>query len=152
MTAQVMEVLVHKGEEFFMAAEPLRSYLYDQSPNLQFDAPHTACWRGYKGTWEIVQGKLFLTDLDAYGPSIEEIFDVPLPVFAEWFAGEIRVVVGEQLLYVHMGYGCLYEKDLYIRIEKGIVIAEEEIDNREDFEKLSDVEKYNLMQQRKYRS
>lgn len=152
MTAQVMETLVHKGNKLFMAAEPLRSYLYEQRPDVKFLAPHTACWRGYTGTWEIVKGKFFLTGLDSYGPSIEEIFDVPMPVFAEWFTGEIRVVVGELLLYVHMGYGSLYEKELYIEIERGIVITEEEIDNREAFEKLSEVERYKLMQHRKYRS
>ena len=134
MTAQVMETLIYKGEECAMASEPLRSYLSECRPNLSFRAPHTACWRGYTGTWQIKDNKLFITDISTFGPSIEEIFSEPLPVFARWYTGEIRVTQGDTLLYVHMGYGSLYEKEIYIKIKNGLVVSEEETDNRENFE------------------
>ena len=37
-----------------------------------------------------------------------------------------------------MGYGSLYEKDLFIAVEKGIVVGEQTIDYRGEYNKLSE--------------
>ena len=44
------------------------------------------------------------------------------PVFAEWYSGELRIPEGEQLQYVHGGYGSTYERDRLILIERGRVV------------------------------
>lgn len=65
MTAQVPERLFFEGREYGMATEPLRGYLARHWKKLRFRPSSTALWRGYIGTWEIRDGRLFLIDLDA---------------------------------------------------------------------------------------
>lgn len=134
-----------------MAQEPLRSYL--EKRNINFPSPHTACWRGYTGSWEISDEKLWLKSIDAHAyyigeyrsapiietdNALESVFSTRSPVFAEWFSGKLRIPLGETLQYVHMGYGSLYEKDLFIAVEKGIVVGEQTIDYRGEYNKLSE--------------
>ena len=38
---------------------------------------------------------------------------------------------GKLLHYVHMGFGSIYEKELHIKIEAGVVTKQRVIDNRE---------------------
>ena len=45
MTAQCRERLIYNGEEYYLATEPLASYLIKH--DIRFIASHTACWRGY---------------------------------------------------------------------------------------------------------
>ena len=42
-----------------------------------------------------------------------------MPVFAEWYSGELRIPEGEMIQYVHGGYGTTYERDRLILIERG---------------------------------
>jgi hypothetical protein len=78
----------------------------------------TACWRRYRGTWEIVDGKLYLMHIEG-DPELE----AKLPLHADWFTGVLRVPIGEMLLYVHMGFGSVYEREIHIRIERGGVVG-----------------------------
>lgn len=132
MTAQVREHLIYKGEEYSLATEPLYPYL--KSKQITFKASSTACWRGYTGDWIIEDGKLYLVGLRACIQNYEEVgldylFPGQTKVFADWFSGEIRIPHGKMMQYVHQGYASLYEKELFLEIEKGIVIKEHEIDN-----------------------
>lgn len=43
-------------------------------------------------------------------------------VLAEWFSGEIRIPHGEMIEYVHQGYASLYEKELFLKIKKEVVV------------------------------
>jgi hypothetical protein len=52
------------------------------------------------------------------------------PVLADWFSGVLRVPKGERLQYVHMGYGSVYEQELHIKIDNGVVVKTRTIDNR----------------------
>jgi hypothetical protein len=42
-------------------------------------------------------------------------------VFAHWYCGTIRAPQGKLLKYEHGGYASEYERDLLIRVRKGIV-------------------------------
>ena len=50
-------------------------------------------------------------------------------VFAHWFSGDLRCSMGALLKYRHMGFGSLYEKDLFIRISRGVVQEEHTVIN-----------------------
>ena len=50
-------------------------------------------------------------------------------VLAEWHSGEIRIHHGKLMKSVHQGYASLYEKELFFKIKKGIVLDQYEIDN-----------------------
>ena len=83
----------------------------------------TACWRGYVGTWEIKEGRFYLVNLN--GRFVLE----GGPLFAYWFTGVLRIPKGKLLRYVHMGFGSVFEEELHIKIEKGIVTNTRTIDN-----------------------
>lgn len=132
MTAQCREYLVYNNKEYSLATEPLYSYLVDKK--ISFTSPSTACWRGYVGYWLIENGKLYLTDLEAYigdyqKVGIDYLFPDEKKVLAEWFSGKIRIPHGEMMKYIHQGYASLYEKELFLEIEKGFVVEQYEIDN-----------------------
>ena len=46
-------------------------------------------------------------------------------------------------MYVHRGYSSVYEKDRKPQIENGCLISKEEIDNREVYKKLSEIQNSN---------
>jgi len=133
MTAQIGEILIFKGKQMRMATEPLMQYLQNKK-EIKFISHSTACWRGYCGQWEIIDNKLYLTELTGYSPDNKEVdlnylFPDKKQVFADWFSGEIRIPQGEILEYVHLGYASLYEKDLFLVFENGILLREYEVDN-----------------------
>lgn len=146
MTAQAGERLFYKGEETWMAAEPLNQYLQNRN-DIKFISPSTACWRGYFGQWEIKDNKLYLIGLKAYLEGYREVdlsylFPRQKQVIADWFSGKIRVPQGEMLDYVHMGYASLYERDLILEINNGELVNEYVVQNEEEFqERLKDKER-----------
>jgi len=138
MTAQAAEVLIYKGEKLSLCTNPLGSYLEEVSSPIKFRATSTALWRGYIGTWTIEGGRLYLVKLRGYinkNDDVDEVGlsflfpDYPDGVFAHWYSGELRCPMGELLNYVHGGYGSTYEQDLFIEIDKGVVVSERLVGN-----------------------
>jgi len=138
-TAQVAEILVYEGKEEMMFSCPeipennsrirvlTREEFNAKTARGEIDSfiTSTACWRQYVGGWEIKDERLFLTNITGrYELSGEE------PLFADWFSGSLRVPRGKQLDYVHMGFASVYEEDLIIHVENGVVTNTEVIDNR----------------------
>ena len=135
MTAQIHEKLILDGEETSMAFcpplpkkhpriyEPKAGEIAPEEGDYIFQS--TGCWRRYQGTWEIREGRFYLVNLHGglrmYNGE---------PRFADWFSGELRVPRGEMLHYVHMGFGSVYEEEVHIKIENGVVVGTQVIDNR----------------------
>jgi hypothetical protein len=89
-------------------------------------------------TWEIKDGQLFLQNL-VEGSCSDKPKAIALsllfpgqqgPIPASWFNGTIRIPRGKRLQYVHMGYGSVYEKEIILVFEKGKLVKEELLDNR----------------------
>ncbi len=144
MTAQVREHLSYKGEDYYLATEPLYRYL--KAKRISFVADNTACWRGYVGDWLIEDNKLYLVELHAYIRNYEKVgldylFPGQTKVLADWFSGEIQIPHGEMIRYVHQGYASLYEKELFLKIKKGVVVKESEIDNTHFYDDKEGMEK-----------
>lgn len=147
MTAQRRERLIYNNKEYYIATEPLFPYL--KSENIKFAFYSTACWRGYIGKWLIENSKLYLTELKANTNKQEEsgldyLFPGETKVFAGWFSGEIRIPYGEIMQYVHQGYASLYEKELYLKIEKGLVVSQYEVDNTHFYKDRKGMEKRSM--------
>lgn len=129
MTAQIAEKLHYQGDNVRMCTNPLSDYFAMGGVNPRFESNCTALWRGYVGSWEIVNDRLYLIGLNGTleggaEASLTTIFpDYPDRVFAHWYSGTIRVPQGKQLEYVHMGYGSTFERDLFLDIERGVVVA-----------------------------
>jgi hypothetical protein len=128
MTAQVTEVLIYEGKKMSICTEPLSNYFVLNGNKPQFVSPHTALWRGYVGTWEIIDDRLYLTHIEGIitdvGPaSISSLFpDYPILVFAHWYSGTLRIPQGKLLNYFHGGYGSTYERDIFLEFKKGILV------------------------------
>jgi hypothetical protein len=132
VTAQVHERLILDGIETSMAFCPLVPERHRRvKKRKRGTSPEdsgffsTACWRRYRGSWEIRSGRFYLTGLEG---RMELMGSETL--FAEWFTGILRVPRGELLHYVHMGFGSVYEEEVHIRIRRGLVLGTRVIDNR----------------------
>ena len=129
MTAQIAERLHYQGEDVGMCTEPLSDYFAMGGVNPHFWSHSTALWRGYVGSWEIVDDRLYLVGLSGNikgkaDATLATIFpDFPDRVFAHWYSGTIRIPQGKQLKYVHLGYCSTFERDLFLDIERGVIVA-----------------------------
>jgi len=141
MTAQFSDSIIYKGEQYGIDCEPLEPYLKTR-PDIKYDGYCSACWRGYIAKWEVIEDKLYLIGLHEFKfgkeePIIKEktynfndIFPEQDKVFAEWFSGELKIHQGELLHYIHAVYASIYEREVILVIEKGVVVNEIEVDNR----------------------
>jgi hypothetical protein len=129
MTAQASELLIYGGKEIRLYSNPLSLYL--RQTGMSFESPSTACWRGYIGTWEIIESdgveRLYLVELSAHRSyeemaGVSDIFPGFDRVFAHWFTGELRCPQGALLDYVHGGYASTYEYDLLMDFKQGVLV------------------------------
>ena len=135
MTAQIAERLIYEGERHAMCEEPLGSYFSQGGKDPGFESMNTACWRGYVGEWEVIDDRLYLVGLegglnDGTDASIETVFPgFPDRVFAHWYTGKVRIPQGKLLDYVHMGYESIYERDLFLTFERGVLVDKKVVTN-----------------------
>lgn len=129
MTAQFPEKITFQGEQLVMYTEPLREYLAESGPKLRFRKTFSGLWRGYIGHWEIADGQLFLIGLEGTldngaKASLSTVFPkASNRVMAHWYSGTLRIPKGRRLKYVHMGYGSIFEHDLFVEVLRGNVVA-----------------------------
>ena len=129
MTAQVTEDLLYKNHRLSMCDEPLALWISKNKEKCNFGTTSSACWRGYVGTWQVIDNHLYLIELSAVSQngdslSLSDVFDGQEKVFAHWFNGEVRCPEGKLLNYVHGGYASTYEKDIFLTFEKGVLVSE----------------------------
>ena len=135
MTAQFGEKLIYEGERVSMFSEPLRDYFAQCGHQPEFELTYTALWRGYVGTWEIADNRLYIIGLtgtlkDGTDADLATVFPGhPDRVFAQWYSGTLRIPEGKPITYVHMGFESTYERDRLITIENGIVTGVEVVEN-----------------------
>lgn len=115
-----------------MCTHPLGDYFalggIDPGFGQEWPLDCTALWRGYIGTWEVLGDRLYLVAIHKLvlnGPGtnfLETVFPgYPDRVFAHWYSGTLRIPQGNTLKYVHMGYQSTYERDLLIKVERGVI-------------------------------
>ncbi len=134
MTAQIHEILIFDGKRETMNFCPPLPERHprvvemerkidseDLSASILYS---TACWRGYQGAWMIEGGRFYLVGLRGRYALVGEE-----PIFADWFSGMLRVSVGDVLEYVHMGFGSVFEGEIHIQVENGLVGSSREISN-----------------------
>jgi hypothetical protein len=133
MTAQIHEKIRYQGKRMRLASTPhfpedhprihlsseqeVEELATDSKTEIMFS---TACWRGYIGSWSIRRGKLYLTKLE--GRYRLEGKDA---IFADWFTGALHIPQGEILDYIHMGFDTVYEEEIILTVEQGLVIKTE---------------------------
>lgn len=134
-TAQASDKLIYKGETVYIFSNPLESFFDSSHRRPHLPPGSTACWRGYIATWKIENDCLYLVRMQDCTSEKEEIplsmifQDRPAPVRADWFSGTLRIPQGKMLRYVHMGYGSIFEREVFLTIEKGKLVSEQVVDN-----------------------
>ena len=161
-TAQIPDLIIYKGDTLSLYACPLGSYPNEEliNPKKLFGSKgcfFTACWRNYVATWEIIDDKLYLTEVRNacyptalrnagafYKAGVEkdsiglEFADLKLlfsdryengKVRADWVSGKLISPQGKLLYYFHDGFESIYEKELEFTIETGKLIETQQFDN-----------------------
>ena len=143
MTAQIGNHIFIDNKEYTLTCEPLSSYLYDNKVEKLFTAVNTACYRGYCAKWRIDNGKIYLIDIesppqirskkgnDSDEPisTMQKLFPEQCEAFAHWVNGTLKIQSGELLEHIHMGYESIYETNIFLKFENGILIEEKTVDN-----------------------
>ena len=143
MTAQIGDRIYINNKEYTLACEPLSSYLYDNKVEKLFTSVNTACYRGYCAKWRIDNGKIYLIDIESPSQirskkgndsdepisAMQKLFPGQSKVFAHWVNGTLKIQFGELLKYIHMGYESIYETNIYLKFENGVMIEEKTIKN-----------------------
>jgi hypothetical protein len=132
VTAQVLEKIRYKGRRVRLASTPpfptdhprIKMLTDDEFRVGVFDITigSTACWRGYIGAWSIRRGKLYLTKLEGHF-----CIKGKEAIFADWFTGELHIPRGEMLDYVHAGFDSVYEQEIILNLDRGVVINTETV-------------------------
>ncbi len=135
MTAQIPEILRHRGMTLTMAAQPLYPYLVKRTKirRPDFTPTTTACHRGYVGTWEIRDGCLYLAEIDGVmrteGGFAKATLATAMPwakdgLPATWVSGKIRCPEGHLQNYVHQAFQSSYQRDRYFDFKNGRLVQE----------------------------
>jgi hypothetical protein len=141
MTAQDPDRIRYRRRVYDLFSEPLEDYFTELRPKTEsFVGLCSACWRGYMAHWSIRKGKLYLDRIqpyldcnsrenesrdDAYQRHMAETFpNSTAPVFADWFSGELVLVTGKVVEYVHLPYATAYENEIVIQIHEGNLVGQ----------------------------
>ncbi len=128
MTAQTPDILILEGERHALFTLPLEVYFEERAGRPKFRVQHTGCWRGYVATSEVKDNRLFLISVNGQlndGTQFDAAWlfpDEPLPAFAKWFSGTLKLPLGDLVQYVHMGFASFYEDELRLKVERGLVV------------------------------
>lgn len=144
MTAQAAERIILDGRPNILFCDPL--YRLCKQFRLDLANPYltsTDNYRGYVGTWEIRDGRLFLVHLNWNGWNGEEPMadafrrrvlraggSAAFPVHAHWFNGVLRIPRGRQLVYSHFGWSSWYERRRMIHVRQGQIFRDREVDTQ----------------------
>jgi hypothetical protein len=129
MTAQCPDRIRLAGRELDLFSLPLDDWFEQTGAEPGFESPHTALWRGYIATWEVTDERLYLVELDSHlagggKGTLGDLFPgFPDRVFAHWYSGDLRIPQGNQIGYIHAGFGPIYESSLCLTVRKGIVVG-----------------------------
>ena len=126
MTTQVQERIIIDGERYPLInalslpedesiIQIKRKGIIEKSSN---------CWRGYVGTWEIKDDKLYLIDFSS------GMYDVlsNLPILADWITGVGQVATGDMIKGSSWDI-TRYESEMHLTFENGLVVNTENFKN-----------------------
>lgn len=148
MTAQAWDVLHFEGRERPLRSLPLDSLWSETHPRPRFVFRSTGCYRGYVARWIIEDNKLYLTGVDGL-VSVDQEAEVPATVgllfpgagdrvHAAWFTGELSAPEGNCIRRFER---LVFERELRILIDRGVVIGSEVVDTGEAFRREVEAQK-----------
>lgn len=134
MTIQTEEKIRINEKEFILLSRPLDRFLELQDVNLELVPKDSSCWRGYIGTWEIINDTLYLVGIkmnyfEEHKEKLIPLFLLDKAVFmAYWYTGELRVALVEPTYY-SPNHKPVYTKEKIYTIEEGNVLNYKIVEN-----------------------
>jgi hypothetical protein len=141
MTTQIPERIIVDGKPHWLYAQPLYRLLASRRTEIAApEARTTACHRQYVGTWQIVEGRLWLVALSTFGYEELPLSDamrtwflrlVPadgFPVCAQWFNGCLRIPIGPRLVQGFHGWSSWFTRERVMTCRQGKVVRDREVD------------------------
>jgi len=150
-TEQISDRLLIGNDTICLKSFPLEKLELKTRPFKygKYHFPHTGCWRGYRATWEVIESKLYLIEIEKVDSTqqkldIKEYFSengltydyLNGKIFAEWYSGNL------EKYFVHYAKDCLYEsyapkkRKTKLKFSKGILILNKLTENYgQDFNK-----------------
>ena len=124
--------LEYNGSEYHLAGAPLEAYFAEHKGRRPaFTSFSTGCVRGYIASWRISDKKLYLVDMEMVLET-DATFETLFPgtpsggIFADWASGVYVCPHGEIIGRDHARFMPVYEAELTITVENGVVISAEE--------------------------
>ena len=140
-SSQVGERFIYNGDTLEIATQPLYTIADDVESILKerygldmFEKIAYSIARGYIGTWELKEGKLYLIELSftAFeGISLQDIFGdrcVEGRVLADWFCGKIILPKGKWLVYDGISASTYYKEE-HLIFKKGVLRKTKQVNN-----------------------
>jgi len=131
-TVQSSDLIIYNGNSYpLIVTFPMESY-FIEFPEKRPPSPHSALWRGYIASFEIIQNELWVIDIEwnnifsnvrGYQTIIGELFGVDR-IKIDWYSGFLVIPQGERIDYESVSWDLDYENYLIIEIENGNVINE----------------------------
>ena len=143
MATQIGDKILYNGQIHSLASEPLSPYLYTNNIEKLFSEINSACYRGYFATWKIENKNIYLLDIespcslkcentdriDEPISAMNKLFPGQTEVFAYWVNGKLKIQSGKVLKSGNTGYESVYEKDIFLGFENGILVDEKIVIN-----------------------
>ncbi|MGQ0671892.1 MAG: hypothetical protein ACT4N2_03300 [Hyphomicrobium sp.] len=144
MTAQSPERIIIDGRPFPLYSEPLYRLLKSRRMELSNKSVgwSTGCYRGYCGTWEVIDGRLHLIHLNTMWPDeaplptslreriLRALPATGFPAFAYWFNGRLRLPLGRRLVYSHHGWSSWFERERVMTFAQGVLVRDRVVDTQ----------------------
>jgi len=146
-TYQSADKLIYNNSEYSLYSNPLEMYF--KSKNIKehkfnckaymviFETciERSSNWRGYIASWVIEDDVLYLKkikNLSRESINLAEMFGNKYKhkkVEARWYSGKLKISNGALLKSISMGYGSIYEEDIFLEIKFGKVTGKRVVDN-----------------------
>lgn len=144
ITAQIPDKVTFRGIEYSLNSNPLEPY-FEKFPDKRPEngMTSTALWRGYIAYFEIIDEKLFVTDIKIlvadeesdgkykWVSAFQHVFSDKNPVKVDGYTGILILPHGEMIDYVHMGYASTYSDYWLLEINKGDFNEARKYNNKE---------------------
>ena len=130
MTVQLPEQLWYQGQTLAMASTPLEDYFVLLGERPCFQPTSAALSRGYVGSWELRDGRLYLMGLRGWleggqAASLAVLFPgFAERVFAHWYHGTLRISRGHAPDNAPRVFQPVHQDDLLIDLEAGVLQSE----------------------------
>ncbi|MGO3164029.1 MAG: hypothetical protein ACTIJ2_12435 [Sphingobacteriaceae bacterium] len=140
-TEQAPDRLVINGDTMLLHALPLEQWKKQNDwEGLLFSdslrSVSTGCWRGYIAYWEVIDNRLYLTNIYNEDSSAKLSLDTLFVgkvydgrVYADWFSDTVTAYQGKLLYSMHMGFSSIHEDEFEYVFEKGVLINSASFDN-----------------------